>query len=945
MKLLRYITLASLLALGFAPELSGYYARVFGSDITIVSSAEQPCILGGKCRTSYKIQLPNNTYKSPTIGLGVLVPAAKVYCTKKPEAQVSFGNPEHPGESTSESIIKYQLFEFEKESCQEITIDIYAPSEFRRYGKIGGQTVLGEFGAVKKVQKFSDFFLRDFKLICFFFLLFLFALSAVYSNVYSPKKSEILDYPRSFIYWGCFLGISSGVAVVFIPVTINPLLIVRATSFFSILTHILPVVLILSESLGAIGFRRGLHTRFSRFKFNFGEVAVLVLCLSPYFALSQGPLSLIFGAAGFLLGLMRRRFYLSAFSLALVMNGAAFYRAPFAPSFSLTILVALHCLAETAIITLLRGRRLLEISFWVKSALSINGSSIEVRKRMAGEYLNLINGSELSVCLIHGDQVSVEKFSLVNTEVMFEEISLRELPPVFAHVMSTESELWHVHVDSPLYLNIYKGDLSRRSETVRGAYFTALPLYRAENLFGFIFITGYSDDKATDEFEQALFRNATSGVLEVIQRSAAVSEVSLQIDRLLSIASFSGEINKHKPESVLKLSETLSECAGEGLNCRAIVYHLSRETMSLSPCSFKGYTDAEIDRYRTWKIYTVNQNEQGPAALAVSRQSPVLVPSLSLIESVLYHETVTMMKLSGICSVSAIPLVRTFVDGTGNDRQYVWGLLWLESATPNYFHPASRQAFTHLKEILRNVSDKVFQQMDSAKMQRKIDGLIPARVQARWINGEVVEETRQGFLIIADIRGSTKISKTIGGSAWLSFANGLTEEISAIAIEYGFELASWSWDAFHLLRDYRESDRSGLQDFEIAGLADKVESLIRSKVSRAFPNLYDDEQPYYTRVCVGSGDITTGIIKGITDSWGIIGAAMAVVTKMEQAAKSIPGRVFAVASAISVADSDWSQSRLTFAGSENTIFTYSKIVNIECAVEISVDEKTARKAA
>lgn len=79
-----------------------------------------------------------------------------------------------------------------------------------------------------------------------------------------------------------------------------------------------------------------------------------------------------------------------------------------------------------------------------------------------------------------------------------------------------------------------------------------------------------------------------------------------------------------------------------------------------------------------------------------------------------------------------------------------------------------------------------------------------------------------------------------------------------------------------------------------------MEALCRD-LSALFANAYRhdfDEKGESARFCLVHGDTTRDLHVGVNRNWTIVGTAMAEVNKLEQACKSLPGRLFANAAAL-----------------------------------------------
>jgi len=106
---------------------------------------------------------------------------------------------------------------------------------------------------------------------------------------------------------------------------------------------------------------------------------------------------------------------------------------------------------------------------------------------------------------------------------------------------------------------------------------------------------------------------------------------------------------------------------------------------------------------------------------------------------------------------------------------------------------------------------------------------------------------------------------------------------------YSFSIKEVVWDAFFCTRGAESGVLSGEQ---IEALYWEIEKIIKPELLAALNSDDGRRVDKSIRLCIVYGDISCGLRPGVKLSWGITGHARALVSKLEQMAKELPGSVF-----------------------------------------------------
>ena len=177
--------------------------------------------------------------------------------------------------------------------------------------------------------------------------------------------------------------------------------------------------------------------------------------------------------------------------------------------------------------------------------------------------------------------------------------------------------------------------------------------------------------------------------------------------------------------------------------------------------------------------------------------------------------------------------------------------------------------------------------------------LMPQWAAEKYIKGEQPIESESGYLVIIDLKSSSKIAATFGSEVWSQFIKSTMEPIySSIVAKYNGKIHQVIWDAFYICIP---SNVPHAETFLM--VIQMVDELIRATTSPYLDNNFTSVFPkgtnnLFARAALVFGDTTRGLTPPPNPTWSIIGSTMAVASKLEQAAKGAPGDIFVVSKTV-----------------------------------------------
>jgi hypothetical protein len=930
---------------------------MLGSDIHIIATSirsfEEICDQTGgrpdlaslECRKQYRVPLSHAAGRSDfgSIGLGVLVHTLTISCANANEAGQRLIDLNMRGQ-VLDAINRYQLLNLKEAACSgDLIVRAWCPKEYRRCGHIDGPLVVGSDTAVERVGKFIEFFRRDFTyllLALFLALIFSSFLISRFSGL--PQKEEM--FFRFGLLWFPFLLVVSGASSILVPIETSGFFWARLSNGLAILAFSGCVIARATSKARAESFLHRAGTFLLSSISSWVPVPKLVIpvlyfCVSNQFAKSYGLLFLAMSLTSVGVSVRVKDAILFLLGISAVSDSLKLLDFYFLPTAYLHVLFTLGTLALYVRARLESAAAYFSKVRWAQRYVAKLPEVPQLEDILAA----LMNQSELGkisvavpeksgACrIIQGSKVEVgtQQSSLFEWKQFLES----SVPPVIAHVMTTNEAIWHVDEQSDFARLLRKGEPQKY--LYRGRYFSALPLRNDSGVFGVVAITDYPKRYISNALESEALKAVLAILLGPITERLVRTEAKEATNWASKVLSFKG-----RDKATLKkldwpvLFPSLAAEMADSLGCRVALFSLDVYSRKLNLLGSAGYSSSERAAFDQAPLYAVRGNEQGPVALAANRNRAISVQNVAWVTGVLHPSSVDLLRALGTNSFCVAPI---HVGAKGASDPY--GIIWLDSCVSGFFKSLHEEDVFRLGldvgELIVGKEDYIRHEADQNLLKR----MLPKDVAAALASGTPLEQVSEGFLVMCDLRDSTLISRKLGAAAWTGFVDSLTERLRVPAEIAGASLKSVVWDAFYFTL---ESDRSpsGLERVERL-LADLIQSISES-YPKEFVEVRGAGGVSPARFCVVYGDTSMGLSGKVNARWTFTGTAMAEVSKLEQVAKKVPGDVFSVGLDDLQNEERWNRTDVVVPGVRSVL----RVLRIKLSSEaiFSADKRERRSA-
>lgn len=739
------------------------------------------------------------------------------------------------------------------------------------------------------MKRVVEFCASDFYLLLGFSLWASLLITALVIRPITNKSKSEMYFDLFSKAWVAFALTKSGIPEILFPVISTQLVYIRFANFFSSIAHLGPPVAGLSQE-----FRW--NSRLRRFAawltrpvrrdlpvLNL-HVLVAIICLSPYFAKWLGVMVLISFAISIVVGTLPKRGYFLFFGICSLLEAGKLFNLRGMPYGSTTLTFIALLLFDQFLAHIRHSSKISNLLIWAKASASVKAENRiesllrEVGERFSIRRLTVIEPQREGHCRI--TIVKKESSGAWKTDSFYHD----SLPTVFSHVLTTREAVWNIHEESDLAANLRKGNA--RLEQREGSFFTVVPIVKDLNPVGALAFTGYSEGLFENGFTRDEIKLGVQLLLPMLADTIWSQSLSTSDEWYRKCVEASEAISGIGD---LGASEkTLEKVAAKIFQCTGLSVFLSRVNPLSRELDLKftaGFSNSVSAMYQETRFYALVGNTQGPMPLAVNRGKIVTVSDLTWLYTVLHPFSLRILKESECRSAAAVPVFLNHVSQPNQkEGQKVWGLLWLESKQLGEFSPNKEPGL----RILAAAIESVVSRLDFASRARgALEELVRADVAEKLLQQVPVREEESGYLLVADIRGSTKIANYAGAQAWLQFVGCLKGVLDDVGEKYGLMLQFIIWDAFYFtVSSEAQHDRAVPQ---FASFAREVNSILKYAFEIAFPESIAPPDGSRARFCLEFGDITRDVSNG---SWTITGAAMASVSKLEAACKGLPGWFF-----------------------------------------------------
>ena len=162
------------------------------------------------------------------------------------------------------------------------------------------------------------------------------------------------------------------------------------------------------------------------------------------------------------------------------------------------------------------------------------------------------------------------------------------------------------------------------------------------------------------------------------------------------------------------------------------------------------------------------------------------------------------------------------------------------------------------------------------------------------LNGERGKVQETGYLLMVDLKDSSKIAQSISAEGWGEFVRDrVVPLIMPIAKQQGFQLHQVIWDAFYFTIPSMEQNENAINKLVL------MHSAVRAEINKLYQVEFANIQNYELdpdvdklRSCFVFGDTSRGFSESPTPVWTIVGFSMSHVSKLEAECKNFSGSLF-----------------------------------------------------
>ncbi|MBC7397952.1 MAG: hypothetical protein H7333_10960 [Bdellovibrionales bacterium] len=615
--------------------------------------------------------------------------------------------------------------------------------------------------------------------------------------------------------------------------------------------------------------------------------------------------SFLMSAVFLVLGITQKNFKLLIMATLTTLTSLDFIGTGWSPNgYTLSTFLSMLILAENqkAFLSYLKINRLLKLS-------RTRGSELTNRKQTRFRTHALIK--------LFQRQFKIQKITILNlTDSQLIQLqqyskeqsqpktkSIAELSPVFAHVVTTGNSLINVHSDSALIASLRRGDAK---QTSKSKHFTVLPIFSGNETIGAISLSDYDADQFKTSLNYSTFLfclDILKGMLVEHLLTAPKTESLNKITRLnMKISTEGLESYSSKEDLIISFGKILNSTFGWRIICAT----LPTPDNLLKIGDVLAF-DPEIEKQvRAGQIYAHEDNRQGPLALAVHDRRPVIVPNTKWLEGVVHPNTTKFFNTHGTRTAAFIPVLGT--------NQVPVAVYWIEGVKENEISYSDRELFS---SFMSTLSERIKLMESGTQLQASQTSLaqfLPKYLVHDFLAGKQVREQDHGYLMMFDLKGSTRLAHAIGNSEFHSEVANLKNNFQSLLTERNWILQQFVWDGFEFTYTSAPDKCEVISVKEWHDTMYPVFELWKDSLFLKFGDIAEIRALSY-RICFTYGDTSRGIvIEGSTQKWTFTGNSIAMVSKVEQAAKSLAGEIFCDASILARSSDNWIELHITAQG-------------------------------
>ena len=889
-------------------EWAPRYVALLSQDTTFFSGKLQdykvPCdgSVNGKMICVDKYVIPRRVWNfpssnEPAIGLGIAFPATTIKCVNESAIASSFGTTGSQSQAVA-LFHTYETLDLVASKCDgDLEMWVWAPGLTSRSGYVGAPLVISSATTVSLVKKAVEFFTTQTYLI---FALGMIACLLVTSLFLRPfvgaetMQSEFDVFSRA---WTVFAFCCSGAEMLF-PSFYAFLPFVRIQFYFSIIAHAGPVLLAASASHHTPWICRRLLDRFLKPVLNvkyLGDIrglhfAVAGLMLTPIFLKSLVVVGITIVPLYLWLAMTRKDSRLFLFGLCALVECLKLMNVRYMPYGNLPLSFTFLVTIDHFITRVSHGARVVTIMLWSKSisgasSLDDVNSAIRSFAELFGiKRVTYIEPNENGQCTI------TQNFLGSNGRWVTEPIFREEIPPAFAYVLTTGSSIVNLSEDSEFAMRLHASHKGYANRNNPSSHFSVYCFSKDSLRTGAIAFSDYPASIFENNYLQMEFDAGLQFLLPFLGSQLWTQRLSITDDWYRSSIKIGESIQTLSVPSAAtdtlgKLLQLFADEIAGTLDSSVIIGRVHPHSRSVDVKVLAGFSEAITRQYQEIQFYAISENVKGPMALAVNEK---IVITISDINWVLPHLTKPARELmieSRTKSAAVIPLFVVDESETAmSEHSMAWGFIWIESKKVGAFNEHHTPG---LKVIGASVGGALARQQITSRAHEALTGIPRMDIRKKLLNGQSVTENEVGFLVIADIRGSSRIANQYGAKVWSNFVEALEQSLITLAAEFSYTYQFVAWDAFHFTKPETNPASSAID--QIIEFANRMNALLEATMSVQFPDASVPSSGARARFCVEYGDNSRGLQFGV---WTISGSSMPNCCKLEATCKGLPGWIF-----------------------------------------------------
>jgi hypothetical protein len=884
------------------PDYVQLFAKNDISYIGDLDNFEVPCHESargkGICRHEYRIpqKMLSNIQSNYSIGVGSILVATEIFCGSGSEPIAVYDDPSNPGRSY-DAYNSYLTVPINTACRDGIVIRAWSTVHSLRHGVVGGRMVIGKDLYVNVIKRTTEFVTKDIRVLALLIIIFAYLVNLSSSRL-SKVDHSVDPMDPWLLAWAGFLIVSAGLLQLAVPIYEQGFF-SRLSGFFSFAAHLGPLSFAINDLHAKKRSKLVMKTSTISLCVWLGA---LTLSFAPAMTAFFGYIFLIPALFSLVYGIANRSMTIAVYSGILSLASLKLLNVPYTPLSHVTAFYVSMVALGRSLELLKRSRHLLD-SIEVGRQLvanctdqnELNSSLQAVAAQLNIGRITLIELGKNQDCTI----TSIEKNNQLITSDSFARASI---PAVAAHVISTKTPIWHLKEGSKQHLLI--GNTGSQNRKYAGTIFSVIPIIDAEKVCSVIAFTNYSDQLRNLEKSQEL-RVSTieilhSSLVEACRKREYYNAVNgnamhqEMVDRFSKLAQSIHEGNNHDQKSII---QCCLQIALSAIGTSGIMGKIDSKTYKMEIIGISGYDDALTNQFLNGSIFASPDNLQGPIPLAYHTGKIIILPNINQVAHVMNKVSLKILRDNNTGSVAAVPIHNAVAElsAASGTKTMPFGILWIEQRKGDELSLAHQGQLERIQGEITRILKIFDDEIRLRQAKTAMSSMMPKWAADMMMAGKIPRDPDRGYLVVLDLKSSSTIANKIGTEGWTSFVSeDILPEIQEIAAQHNITLHQVIWDAFYFSIS-SESPEHGSFDLAVNFAAKLIEASKKWYAARQFESFVGDGfDQEVARACISFGDISRGLTPSPSPTWSIVGNAMAIVSKLEQAIKGCEGDIYAL---------------------------------------------------